>query len=140
MKRFLISVFFVLASGFGFASQAQAQILYGYSAPDYSNGGYSGSMVSGGYNAGNTLYYPWNSGMSGSSYGGGGSSPYVSAYVPIYAPMGPNYQLSPVSRYSSTMSGMSGGVGMTPAYGSMMSPGMSPLYGGGMGPFWMRRR
>jgi len=165
MKRFLISVFLTAAFGFGVASPAQAQIVYGYSTPnsDYGGSGKKSSSQNQQYNwqyfdpATNepiylyppVLYPPGSySQSSGSGGGGGGYSSPVTAYLPVYPPMGPNYRLSPVSNYGSSLYGTGTGFNMTPfgmsGYGGM-STTWSPLwmnsrFGGTMGPMWMRRR
>jgi len=140
MKRFFISVVSMAAFGFGAASPAQAQIVYGYTSPDL-NGGTS-SYASG-------SNYSWFSTYTPSDYSqssGGYSSPFsVTAYPTLYPPIGPNYRLSPVSRYGSSTSGLSTGYGMTPftmspMYGGMRPQWMNSGFGGTMGPMWMRRR
>jgi len=131
----IVAASVLAASGFGTASKAQAQIVYGYSTPlDMGALGPRGVMLSpgystSGYTARNSAYN--SAGYYSGSYmaGGSGYSP-LSLYMPLYPPMGSNYRLSPVRMYGYSPYGMSSG------YGAMnwMNSGY-----GGYNSMWMRR-
>jgi len=129
----------MMASAFGTASEVQAQIVYGYSNTANDGGVMSppASMNYGSYQG----YSPYSTAYNSASYSSGSRYSPVSiyVYVPTYPPIGPNYRLSPVRKYGSSIYGMGSGFGGS--Y-SGMPMGMSPMfnpYSRLTPPFWMRR-
>jgi hypothetical protein len=148
VRRLIVAASILAAVGFGSASVAQAQIVYGYSTVSQSSGTLDHSemnpfgsvsrrsVLTPGYTP--SGYTPSSTVYSSNGYSSGGNSGYspLSAYVPIYPPMGSNYRLSPVRMYGSSPYGMGSG------FGGMNSMNwriwMNSGYGG-LNQMWMRR-
>lgn len=69
MKRFVVATIVAVALGFGFASTADAQIVYGYSRPVGSGVVVGGqSFAPGGYQAFNSYFSPYTGVIMGQTY------------------------------------------------------------------------
>jgi len=142
MKPFLIATFMILGLSLGPTNKAQAQIVYGYTAPLENFGADSTNMMngSGGFSLGNSSMMnsrgnsPWNSGSSRWSTMGSGQSFTGAA----------NRTWSNRWSGSNQWNGFGRGAGMFQPSMTMSPTGMSSGFGGmmnmGMMNMGMRRR